>query len=96
MGLGGEPHGVTERPWIEFPPLVTELPAISYRDARRKMASALVRLASDLRALNGHLDLASTAIELGHLEGRPATESTISRTTGLSKQTVGAPAAELG
>jgi hypothetical protein len=56
------------------------------------MASALVRLASDLRALNGHLDLASTAIltavELGHLEGRPATESTIARTTGLSKQTV--------
>lgn len=49
-------------------------------------------MASDLRALNGHLDLASTAIltaiELGHLEGRPATEATLARTTGLSKQTV--------
>jgi DNA-binding Lrp family transcriptional regulator len=57
------------------------------------MASALVQLASDLRAMNGHLDLASTAIltavELGHTEGRPVSELKLAQTTGLSRQTVG-------
>jgi DNA-binding HxlR family transcriptional regulator len=73
-------------------PLLTDLPPITQRHARERLAAALVRIAADLRAMNGHLDLASTAIltaiELGHLEGKPATEATLSRTTGLSKQTV--------
>jgi predicted transcriptional regulator len=73
-------------------PLLAELPPIAQREARRELASALVQLASDLRALNGHLDLASTAIltavELGHTEGKPVTEAMLARTTGMDRKTV--------
>jgi hypothetical protein len=73
-------------------PLLDDLPPITQRHARRELASALVQLASDLRALNGHLDLASTAIltavELGHLEGKPVTEAMLGRTTGMERKTI--------